>query len=51
MPSMMLAAYLTAALWGAQAPTIEKKLTDLQWVKATAGWGQAAVGKNASGRV
>ena len=31
-------------------PGGEKKLTDLQWVTATAGWGQAAVGKNASGQ-
>jgi alpha-galactosidase len=31
-------------------PGGEKKLTDLKWVKATAGWGVAAVGKNASGQ-
>jgi hypothetical protein len=31
-------------------PRGEKKLTDLPWVKATAGWGQVAVGKNASGQ-
>ena len=31
-------------------PGGEKKLTDLKWVSATAGWGEAAVGKNASGQ-
>lgn len=31
-------------------PAGELKLTDLTWVKATAGWGEARVGKNASGQ-
>ncbi len=31
-------------------PNGEMKLTDLKWVSATAGWGEAAVGKNASGQ-
>ena len=31
-------------------PAGELKLTDLKWTKATAGWGEAAVGKNASGQ-
>jgi alpha-galactosidase len=30
-------------------PQGQMKLTDLKWNKATAGWGQPAVGKNASG--
>jgi len=31
-------------------PKGEMKLTDLKWNSATAGWGQVAVGKNASGQ-
>jgi hypothetical protein len=31
-------------------PAGELKLTDLKWVKATAGWGETRVGKNASGQ-
>jgi hypothetical protein len=31
-------------------PDGELKLTDLKWVKATAGWGETRVGKNASGQ-
>ena len=30
-------------------PAGEKKLTDLKWKSATAGWGQIRIGKNAGG--